>query len=948
MAAVQQRSPTDHSGPPPPEHSRKKDVKFIESMEDEVRRCAEHLERRQSRKTYRSMDRKSSNGYSSSSSGSSKYFERNGAEMGPRSTLPRSFTVTSSKSEAAVVGEVVLSPRVIPPGMPHSASPSSGGGGGGGGRRSPRKSPADRTKARIFKFSSNVNGLDDASSSGVGGTTYLSRHSAIPPDSSPPDRAHTHPHQPNTPRGNSAPPEVYSVFTSSSGTGTVSLTSRDHPPLQSPIERTPKGAISSHSRKSSCSTTSSSSPPPVPPKPAKSRRAKSHTPPSPHRAQISHTVEVDAGRLSTPSIPPVAPLPPAALTDDAATAKKKGQLEFPSADVQEEEGDAFLAKKSVFGTGVVIESSVDAEDYKVTVGQRSAPPTTTTSTTTSTSSSSGRFKVSYTVVPTRSPGENRKLMSKSQDQLSNITIKKSLRGTESSVDLLDDDTSNAIDTADSTADAAVNSNSKGNVSDFTSSDTSLGGHMDCQSVSDPSLNSTPCTSAEPLSSRNSRCVDVQTPCSDTSTTSVTIPVRKKTKKQEVETEVDVEQEVEELLEELADSRELMNTVTVMVSPKPVTPDSTTGGTAVEEATSSAQEEAIAAGGMEGGKERLSTHTGEDTQVSVLGDLSDDDDDEDEEPDILGIPLVSIRSETIVPGESSELEIKSIPLQSRVSSGRRQQRKSSKSTPQESGKEGTSAVDSSLGMSEGEVDPRLEGVSESVLLLVKELQIKLREREEDVARLMRQKEREATERDERIKKLLKETKKVEREKWELLKRARDSAERSLHLRTQLDTKEGALRSAQGELDRTRDELVSVKSANTSLRALLSDLRSNRSKVDIGVQVELRGTTLKRNPSMELAFAQGELSQEQDAFERMEYGRMSSSSLGLHWPERISLDSRSLQDESREMTPVNGFSQPFGSRESHKSSRRKGKGGFFWRRGSKTSITSMGKSCDSHVS
>ena len=151
------------------------------------------------------------------------------------------------------------------------------------------------------------------------------------------------------------------------------------------------------------------------------------------------------------------------------------------------------------------------------------------------------------------------------------------------------------------------------------------------------------------------------------------------------------------------------------------------------------------------------------------------------------------------------------------------------------------------------------MDEKTFLIVKDLQIKLREKEEDLARAARQRDREIREKDEQIKKMTKDNKKIEREKWELLKRARDAAERALHLRTQLDMKEGTLRSTQSELDRTRDELFSVKSANTSLRALLSELRAPRSSVDVSVQVELGGT-LKRNKSMELAFSEGGLSQD----------------------------------------------------------------------------------------
>ena len=168
-------------------------------------------------------------------------------------------------------------------------------------------------------------------------------------------------------------------------------------------------------------------------------------------------------------------------------------------------------------------------------------------------------------------------------------------------------------------------------------------------------------------------------------------------------------------------------------------------------------------------------------------------------------------------------------------------------------------------------------------LVMELQAELREKEEEVKVLQRRHDREAKEKDEQMKKMSKENHRLEREKWELLKRARDAAERSLHLRTQLDLKEGSFRAAQIELERSRDELVSVKSANTSLRALLSDLRAPRSSVDMAVQVDLGGT-LRRNRSIELALTQG-LSEDIDSgVERSGEFRMSSSTIGETWSER----------------------------------------------------------------
>ena len=154
------------------------------------------------------------------------------------------------------------------------------------------------------------------------------------------------------------------------------------------------------------------------------------------------------------------------------------------------------------------------------------------------------------------------------------------------------------------------------------------------------------------------------------------------------------------------------------------------------------------------------------------------------------------------------------------------------------------------------------VDEKIMSMLKDLQAKLVEKDEEISKLNERCAKILHEKNEQIKKHAKDTKKIEREKWELLKRARDAAERALHLRTQLDMKEGSIRGTQSELDRTKDELFSVKSANTSLRALLGELRTPpKTRVDASVQVDLGGATLKRNKSMELAFTQGGLSQEQ---------------------------------------------------------------------------------------
>ncbi len=191
-------------------------------------------------------------------------------------------------------------------------------------------------------------------------------------------------------------------------------------------------------------------------------------------------------------------------------------------------------------------------------------------------------------------------------------------------------------------------------------------------------------------------------------------------------------------------------------------------------------------------------------------------------------------------------------------------------------------------------------------VVKDLRTRLKETEEKTNVMQRNHESELKERDEQIKKLNKEGHKLEREKWELLKRARDGAERSLHLRTQLELKEGTLRAAQVDLERARDELISVKSANTGLRALLSELRAPKSSIDVGTQVDLPlGGTLRRNPSIELALTQG-IEDQDSGFERSTEHRMSTSTFGDGMSDQLerttSIDSSLFERESRESTPL----------------------------------------------
>lgn len=205
------------------------------------------------------------------------------------------------------------------------------------------------------------------------------------------------------------------------------------------------------------------------------------------------------------------------------------------------------------------------------------------------------------------------------------------------------------------------------------------------------------------------------------------------------------------------------------------------------------------------------------------------------------------------------------------------------------------------------------------------------------------QRELRERDEQLKKMSKENHRLEREKWELLRRARDAAERSLSLRTQLDMKEGALRAVQSELERARNELLSVKSANSSLRALLSDLRAPRSSVDVGVQVEPDGA-FRCSPGFETTPNPAGMDEADGGggeFERGSQTRVSTSTMGDGWSDRLDwtsgVDTSSYSELSRDNTPM---PTPTGERRSKKK-----KTSVFGRMrrstGKRGSITNMGK-------
>lgn len=982
MAAVQQRSPTETLSLT--DSSETADSKFIESMEDEVRRCAEHLQRRQSRKGYRSLDRKAINGYSNSSG---SYLE-DAVDSGARSnssknsgfskmkTLPRSFTLPSEPEERSV-----LSPRIIAPGRAVT----------------PRKSPAELSKTHVFKFSNNGSGGNGAALPGQLQHYVLEEQ----------DRSPAVAYQKST----SAPPETLPFF-SAAGSGSCSR-ENSVTPLQSPLGRMPIGAVASHShsRRSSHSSASpppvppkrlSASPPPVPPKPSKgrSRRAKSHPPLSTLRSHTPHKVEItsvrnDALRFSSP--PPRMDPIVISTEDSDDDGDQPGQLEFPSAEVDLSSFHTKVLKAKFLLGGDDSsagsegkESSVDLEHYtQPPPTLRAAPPPSPARVGSAEDKVGGAASGGKGVLSVSSSDSGTAIDPSGSGHRQPVAecteAQPSPEGQQPHVTPCDVSFEKPAD--------GGNSQEMTSKSDPTLSDLSLGDPSSYPSTSDAYI-------SDPSSMRDSSLsVDEQPPLGSSRGSS--------------EAKVDggrVRAGESHSVERLGETSRQEEGIEEGGANGGEEEGGSNGGKEERSADDKLPEEAefLAPSSPTFDSERPAmkqTQTGgemsghvqqrESADAEFLADGKSSDDLEN----VFISPPGSEQPLMIHEAEASGPEIKSIPLQSRVkhgSHGSQHRNRNSKhsqrpklegseisetpvmavlqpsnqapssSSPGKDSDSEAPKVEATLGQQLVSGSTQLEGISESVAIFIKGLQIRLREKEEDFARAQRQHERELKERDEKVKKFVREAKKVEREKWELLKRARDAAERSLHLRTQLDTKEGSLRSVQGALDRTRDELVSVKSANTSLRALLTELRTPRSSADMAVQVELggggggggrelNGGSLRRNPSIELAFTQGGLSQEEldNSFERTSDNRTSSSSLGLRWPERweqqrdvISIDSSSLFDESRETTPVAGNYQPLGSRESRKSRK---KGAFFSkmrkssgaRRGSKTSLVSTGE-------
>ena len=1005
MAAIHQRSTSNIETSA--DLSEASNVNFIESMEEEVRRCAEHLERRQSYRAYRSKERKA-NGFAAGPGLSSAAFHSS-AEVGLgsrnstyRSTLPRSFWSDAADQE----DRSVLSPRIIAP-----------------GRRSPHKSPDKNSGNRVFRFS---NGYEEAYSSGHF-HSHLQHEDLVSPG--PCVGGYT--------RGNSAPPETYTCYNGGGGSSRESHST--HISL-SPQGRTPIGAVASHSRQSS---SSGSSPPPVPPKPGRGRPrlAKSHTPPPPPRSP-HHTITVNSYSIKPTLKPtpmdlyksPVDPLSPSELAKAVNAESPPKELEFPSAEI---DPPTFSDKKSI---SISVLSSVATESSswgRDEVRESSAPPFVSSSTHDNVSKAGAcqivaRLPVSAAVSRSNSSGaiteDPSSLSSPEVKQVSlhynsnrrrELKLRKRNSGETKSTRGLP---GNAEDNgqcgpSDAREEVIVNSESESPDERLASSPPNNKVEEEEVTVKKENgcLNTIEVEASEVDGSANEAKEETSQPSisvDDNSETETQKSENSSTVSKTVSKTADqikTSKSLEELKKEgdkiLAESEETSELLSPAASSESGIADKDGANSDISADVSPLQTRLPVM--PSGGRSNLSTsrspssspspsprHVMQESPKIMQASKTNNRRGSFEIEEVF-LPIVpSLKRKDVVVTDAEEPEIKSIPIRSYNSRHSRGRSGGSKITPsaeptiKETGgvqsKPSTVATPTSVDeesrpqpksdISSGadrlqavSIDPAvLDGSAEPTQALVAELASHISERDTEIARLQDLKAKELREKDDRIKKLSREARKLDRDKWELLKRAKDGAERSLNLRTQLDSKEGALRSLQGELDRTRDELSSVKSANASLRALLSDLRAERAGVDVGVQVEMQGATLRRNRSIELAYSYGGLSPDQEtttttvdtSFDRDVNHRMSSTS--LNWPDRWAggerdrdsfLESTSLTDEIREVTPTPSqlmmmtTSSALGTRESRKSRK---KSTFLskmirtsGRRGSKASVGSMGE-------
>ncbi|KAI8795496.1 kazrin isoform X2 [Biomphalaria glabrata] len=110
--------------------------------------------------------------------------------------------------------------------------------------------------------------------------------------------------------------------------------------------------------------------------------------------------------------------------------------------------------------------------------------------------------------------------------------------------------------------------------------------------------------------------------------------------------------------------------------------------------------------------------------------------------------------------------------------------------------------------------RLKGEKLDLLSQMKQLYTTLEEKETELRDFIHNYEQRVKESDDIIKQLAKEKENVENEKWEIITKAKDAAERSMILKTQLDAKEQALKEAEAQLKELRDQLASQDNNVTS--------------------------------------------------------------------------------------------------------------------------------------
>ncbi|XP_076451782.1 kazrin-like isoform X2 [Babylonia areolata] len=101
--------------------------------------------------------------------------------------------------------------------------------------------------------------------------------------------------------------------------------------------------------------------------------------------------------------------------------------------------------------------------------------------------------------------------------------------------------------------------------------------------------------------------------------------------------------------------------------------------------------------------------------------------------------------------------------------------------------------------------RLKTEKVELLHQMKQLYVTLEDKESELRDFIRNYEQRVQESDESIKQLAVEKEECEREKWEIIKKARESAERTVVLRTQLDARDTTIKELQEEVAKLKEQL-----------------------------------------------------------------------------------------------------------------------------------------------